>query len=338
MKDSNFEPPVLKPPVKDFPPANLAGRPNVLLGLRIALAVLVVVGFAACDVAIAPAMFVYQPQDFAAVFIYAAMGAIGAQGGLLAIWSVLGPGPAWQRRVSELTIGLFWLCAWAVGYLLARQFSTRPYGVSREVWLVLCAPAIYLAAQFPLWVVRVPFRWRIEFSQAATIDRPRATLTLAELMVVTATVAVVLGLARGSHYAAEPHSRESFWPALAIGAASAAGISLAGTLPALGLILGSRRLWVGLAILIAYALLAWLITVVAIYFVAIGGMSWRPFRPLSDALYPLTPVYAGFTLGLVVPLILARSVGYRLRWGRPSAVHQQGDPGVMPTSRDNSLH
>lgn len=205
-----------------------------------------------------------------------------------------------RRRI---VLALFWLA----GYLVATQ-DYMSYRERSEAWLALSVPLIYLAAQTPLWVARIFLRWRLETPRTNHGGSTYRPLSLAEIMIFTATVSLSFAAAR---LVSSGEEFIPYWPSMAIACAIAAGLGLATTLPILFLILGLRRLSLGTAILAAYAAISLIITVV---------VSCAFFRAqVDDLLFSLSPTLAGFVVAITVPLVIPRWFGYRLAWGREIA-------------------
>jgi len=135
--------------------------------------------------------------DLAAiVFVTACIRAIGAQAGLLAIWSVLAPAPWSRRLLVGVSSTLVVYGAWVIGYSLhASSASQRAYFADR-LWIdvvatFLCLPLLLIAVQIPLWAMRLWCRWRImhqaDCEQAAFIPT-----RIRDLMIATGVVAAAL--------------------------------------------------------------------------------------------------------------------------------------------------
>src|SRR4029453_2540951 len=121
------------------------------------------------------------------------------------------------------------LC-WSGGFGLAVGGGRVPPIIAATV--ALGVPLVSIAAQFPLWVARQWFGWRLVREQAEGAEPP---LAIRDLMLATLVVAVSLALAR---LAPSPDKGE-MWPVWGVACAVATVISSIALLPAGALLLRS---------------------------------------------------------------------------------------------------
>src|SRR5205823_1817515 len=109
----------------------------------------------------------------------------------------------------------------------------NPYGGAQRlfpfIWLLL-APILFYACQFPLWIFRSLFRWRIAKVQQGEPGKvPR--LSIAGILAATAVIALSLGAVRlGYHLILQmggtAESEKAWWTLTGIWAAVITVISL----------------------------------------------------------------------------------------------------------------
>jgi hypothetical protein len=274
-------------------------------GILAALAV--VVAFAICDFAVFPLMWTVPLRMLGENIGLAMLGVIAAQGCLLSLCSSLGPGTIVYRRIVESIVGLVWISTLAAGYRTSLMLNPelRRFLTGAEVWIVLFAPSLYIGIQFPLWIVARIFHWRLAMAQQGPNHEPTRRLTLSDLLMTIAGVAVALATARTAFYIHGLYL--DGWIGLGIFVLVAAGISLVSSLPATVLVLRLDWLVLGLGLLGAYALAALIAT--CLFATLFMGTQ-------SDEVFEWVLLFAGFVLALTGPLCLARGFGYRLKWGR----------------------
>lgn len=273
--------------------------------------VLFVVIFAVMDFLV-PAMSVGSQSEAVGMFL---LGLIAGQFALLSIWAVLGPQPVLVRWPLMLLT--------AMGLLLIVFLGAIPIGGVRTdagaFLLPFCwLPLIFLAAQSPLWILRLLTGCRIV---DATVDdrRPSNDLRqfdLRQMFVATTAIAVILAVGRLSFYfdseqyrfgGAETHETQ-MWFELLIVCLSCAVWSALVTIPCLGAVFVVRNLAVGLIGVIVY----------------VGIMTWPVATGLTLISNPgrgeSFEAMFGFTTGLATVLLcslhLLRAAGYRLLWVR----------------------
>jgi hypothetical protein len=286
----------------DFPPPPGWSRRRLaaLMGIP-------VIWFALGNGAILKLMDVFSSGDWGAFWVFWCGGAMPAQLGLLAIWGALGPGKGWRRILLCMAVGAFWILAWAGGRFLPMD---RNFNFNRaEFSPALCLPLVLIAAQLPLWALRVFARWRLVQEDGAAFSPP-PQMSIAGILVATTVVGATLASARFGAHLWDASSSSSWWLGLGIACAAAAGLSL--TLLAPVCYLGLRMRPAPLGLLLSLLFLLLVIAVAAT--MAYWNMG-APGRPFGSYL-AIPSVSAGFVVSLLAPLALLRMFDFRLRWGR----------------------
>ena len=298
---------------KDLPPLPplhwKPARKGWSLGLILAL---FFVGCLVVNITMLPVSDKARPGNLAEWWIALGMGLIGAEAGLLAIAGVFGPGSTLRRHLVVIPAATALCLAWFLGYVLVWLMHDQSYLVfprpKETAAVMLIIPALFCASESPLWIFRALLQWRIKPPQDAPRARP-PQLSIAGILAATAAVALSLGGVRLGRYGITGVGEGDWWLGTGVAAAFTAGISLA-VLPIVTCVI--FRAWSQVVgVLVAFA---W-ISIVAIALIAIISKmngSWPP----SDAIRPLVIVTSSFAFGLAGPLLLARSFGYRLLWGK----------------------
>ncbi len=270
------------------------------------LGVLASLGLAA-DIAVVPLMDVFSKDDWGAVWVYACAGVIVAQGGAMTIWLAWGAERFWVRLLFHWLLAAAGLAAWLLGVRAAEGLGDFVEAL-RIVGPAL--PLVSLAAQTPLWIVRQGLGWRLVRlgAESAASDAPDDPLSIRDLLVATLLAGISLAAARGVD-GGNSHG-PNFWLGWGVAVAVSAGLSLVALLPAGGWLLGLR-------------LFAWSSAVTALYAVLAVAAMWIVFlfivtRPGLGAwqLTGLSIVVFVFTATLTLAALAARSLGYRLIYGR----------------------
>lgn len=266
--------------------------------------------FTVANASIFPLLSVIEGEEILLMaFMAACYGAIGAQMALLAIWCTLVP-LHWVRRA--LAVALFAIVlygAWAAGFAF---FAFQHDFLRDDFWRVfatglLCLPLLLLAAQTPLWIMRIWFRWRIVHRD----DGPSTTfqpLGIRDLMIATAVIAMALAAAQYALSINSPSGDGSI-VGLVIAAVIVMVISTITLLPAVLASLHARRLLLALGLVFGVD-----IAVVVVYVTIMVVLTGAPLD--SEVFVGFPMLAAGFFLSLTVPLLIARMLGYRLLWGR----------------------
>ncbi len=287
---------------------------------------LVAVGafYIVCNISIAPLTYQYDPSDWPAVFVFAGIGVIFSQGGLVAIWGVFGTGSIAARMAIGFGIGILFYAYWMLGLSGALYFS----GISRSiadveiVWKVLlCLPLVYLSIQFPLWIAKVFCRWTIERSHNVAFRQIPQTLTIRKMMLATGMIAGSLGAVRlteGGEFA----SGTEFWIGQLIAMSITVGFSLVSTIPTMAIMLRARNVSTAIIWLCIYCVLAFFI-----YFSirAMFSSYWGRIDEWEGVCFVVFT--ASFGTWLAIPLWIVRRGGYQLRWGKESETERMKRDG-----------
>jgi hypothetical protein len=253
------------------------------------------------------------------IIVPVALGIIGcvlAQGCLLAAWLAWGDGPFLRRLAAHWIVAASLYAVWLMGFGVANAlFGSIPPQIAATV--ALGVPLVSLAAQFPLWVTRQLFGWRLVREQAdegqsselpkTPPSQPPKTerLSIRDLMLATVVVAVTFALAR---LAPSPDAGE-MWPVWGVGSTVACVISSISLLPAGVLLLRQRPLSRGLAWSSLYAL-----SLISLIWVAVALLRWfAPGMLAPRAIYVgLSSLMFTFAATLTLAASIARDRGYRL--------------------------
>ena len=254
------------------------------------------------------------PNDIRVYLVAFGLGAIGAEPGLLAIAAVFGPGTAWRRHLlAILLVVVLTYFAFAGNSLAESLFSMTTFYGAQNWPFALLVPILFYSCQLPLWPLRSVYCWRIaEHGKAKSAPR----LSIAGILLATGAIAVALGAVRLGHHlmllvlpAGANIDAPLWWLVVGLWAAPIAVISLV-VLPVFTLAIFRTKspLW---GVLGAAAWSALLFeTAITIVRLASGG--W----PTAIPWHLLATIVAGFTVGLILPLLIVRLCGYRLFWGR----------------------
>lgn len=281
----------------------------------------ITVGFIALNFLLLPIAFMVPstpPSVIGSIVACLSIGAIGAEPGLLAIAAVFGPGSTWRRQcVVALLVLVLALSGFASFVATKVVYSHRAYflDISEVLPFTLLLPILFLACQMPLWFFRSLLSWRIaNQEQAATEMPPRPSI--AGILAATAVVALGLGSVRLGHYLMSQMGQvesQQWWLITGISAAFAAAISMVALPPFTGAIFRTKSPLLGVMGAVAWTLFLFG-SAIAIIRWANGG--W----PVPIPWYPFAANVAGFTMGLLGPLVVVRLFGYRLLWGRKQKI------------------
>jgi hypothetical protein len=304
-------PPIRLLPVADAPPSSLGWWLGSFA-----------IGFAALNFLFLPVIWAINSvgplsalATYIAVYLVAfLMGAMSAQPGLLAIAAVFGSGTTWRRHVIVFSVVLLLALSGAVSIFVEEKVHQVGISPGGQIWpCMLLVPILFCACQLPLWPLRSLCCWRIaKDDQSASEQAPR--LSIAGIFSATAVIALSLGAVRFgrdslSFLAGAQADSQMWWLLTGIWAAVIFTISLA-VLPLFTVaIFRTRSRLLGAAGATAWSALLF-VTAITITRLASGG--W----PFPFPWHWLAAIVAGFTVGLVVPLMVVRLYGYRLLWGR----------------------
>jgi hypothetical protein len=240
------------------------------------------------------------------VVIPIALGMVGcviAQGNLLAAWLAWGDAPILRRLLTHWKIAAGLYLIWLVGFGMALGWNGIPPLIAATV--ALGVPLVSLGAQFPLWLARQLFGWRLVREHADVAPTGERPLTIRDLMLGTVVVAATLALAR---LAPSPDGKD-LWIPWGVAVTVASVISSIALLPAGPLLLRSRTLsrglyWSGLYAG-AWIALPWILVAVLRFYGSVRLPPWQLFVGLSSLM--LT-----FAATLTLTAAIARDRGYRL--------------------------
>ena len=258
------------------------------------------------DLLVFPLMETFQQRDWGAVWVYACMGIIGAQGGADGL-AGMGPGAVLVAAADALvpsSRGVFILATWRPRFGWIRRAFWEGMGIVGPA-----LPLISLAAQAPLWIVRHAFGWRLVRADAsAAAVRP---LSIRDLMLAM----LIAGLA----LAAVPRRRR--WP-----------FDWGGVLDRLGhrcrdrhrrkydrlaarrrLPTGNPKIHASASLMALYAMVAVTAVWVVFLFIIPGP------RPNAWELTGISIVVLSFATMLMLAALAARNWGYILIHGRRGA-------------------
>jgi len=236
------------------------------------------------------------------------VGSVLAQGCLLAAWLAWSDGPFLRRLLAHWKIAAGLYLIWLVGFGLANARHGKVPPLIAAI-VALGVPLVSLAAQFPLWVARQWFGWRLVREQAEAAHSSEPPLAIRDLMLATLVVAVALALAR---LAPSPDAGE-MWPVWGVAVTVASVISSISLLPAGALLLRMRLFSRGLVWSGLYAA-AW----IALPCVVVAVLWWyAPAMLAPRAIYVgLSSLMFMFAATLILTAVIARDRGYRLTGGR----------------------
>jgi hypothetical protein len=218
------------------------------------------------------------------------------------LWVVWGPGPFVKRLLVLYGVGIVLYLAWAIAFVAAFRDRGPPGGILQFCAAVLCSlPPVCLAAQLPLWPLRIYLGWRIERNESLA-PRPQA-LSIADVLASTAVAAVNLAAIR--LIPADYRGGSQFWVGWGIAGVSIAGASAVLLIPAL-LYFCQMQSPGG-------AIAAWIVHIGAVFAFAVAAFSiFTQINPPGDAIVLSLIGFYAFGGALAIPLLVVHSHGYRL--------------------------
>jgi len=171
-------------------------------------------------------MVAVRPEPHAKPLEYVTIGLVFGtffgQALLASAWVALGPLPL----VWRLPLSLVWLAALVVA--LAMNISIHGPRGDQEIIVVFACAAFgqWLLAQAPLWGLAVGYGLRVRHASntSPALARKDQQFGIRQLLIVTAIVAVVLGIGRAIAIAIAPHVNLEYEPLLIISFLAVAGI------------------------------------------------------------------------------------------------------------------
>ena len=278
--------------------------------------VLLLVIFGAVDFFM-PAMMRGSQSEVVGMFL---VGMIAGQFSLLSIWAVLGPQPVFVRWPLTLLTAMGLLLIVVLGVIAV---DGPPPDAVFVIWLFSWLPLMFLAAQSPLWIVKLLTGCRIV---RATVEdtlpaEGSRQFDLRQMFAATAAIAVILTVARLSFYVDSDQYHfggveTQMWLELLTACLVCAAWSAFVTIPCLGAVFVARNPTVGLIGVIVYASM---VTCLIAF-----GMTWMFGSSEDEPAVSMIGLNAGSTIVLLCSLYLLRFVGYRLLWVRRKSVVVEG--------------
>ena len=262
----------------------------------------------ACDVLMMPVVssFSGPPRALQWALTFGVVGCVLAQGNLLAAWLAWSGGPFLPRLATHWVIAAGLYSVWLVGFGLVAG-NRVPVILAATVGMGV--PVVSIAAQFPLWVARQWFGWRLVRYEHEADHSSEPPLAIRDLMVATLVVAVSLALAR----VAPSPDRGPVWPVWAVAFVVASAISSIALLPAGAMLLRmhpfSRGLAWGGLYAGAWIVLPWII-------VGVLRVTGAVMLPPVAVFVGLSSLMLTFAATLILTAVIARDRGYRLTAGR----------------------
>jgi hypothetical protein len=273
------------------------------------------------------------------------VGCVLAQGCLLAAFLAWGEGPFLRRLATHWLIALGLYLVWLVGFVLS--FVRDPGAPNMAASVALGVPLVSIAAQFPLWLARQFWGWRLvrdretnplALGEAGTAPQawsrrpgegfeidtepvgdpvPDRKLAIRDLMLATLVVAVALALARLAPLDGKDKDAGPVWLFAFVVAAVISSITL---LPAGAWLMRRQVFRRGLLWSILYAS-AW----IALVWTIAAATWWFAPRFLAPrAIYVgISSFMFTFSATLILTALIARSRGYRLTGGRNRPPHDR---------------
>jgi hypothetical protein len=261
------------------------------------------------------------PQVF---IIFTSFGCILAQGSLLAAWLVWSDAPFSRRLLWHWIVAGSLCCIWLIGLALA-----KPPAGFREVGftVALTVPLVSLGAQFPFWIVRMLFGWRLVRITSLPSAAPRAEqpLSIRDLFLATLIVAISFAVARLSPGAQQEPEFRFAWGLFMTAAATICAIAI---LPAAAILLRPRPFHRAVTYSLAYASVPIIFLWTTVAVVRFYGLTNLPPWFIFVGLTCLILAYAGTA---ILAAAAARDRGYLLAWGRKPAIFHAHLP-IQPES------
>lgn len=263
--------------------------------------------FLVSDFAIAPCADQWGPHEWGAMFVYGSAGPLLAQFAILPAWLVLGSPAYWLRLMlvwsaALVAYGAWWLGFAATGWIDGISDSDARHALA----LLLLLPAVSLAIEAPLWLLRLGFGWRI--ARPSHELPAHHKLSIRDMLLATTLVACALAAARiAARLVGDSDADEAgFWQTLGISVISLGGGSAVLLAPILWLALRVERTALAVAAAVAHILVLG-----AIWMSAAILLEWVPDRGAWGYL-GVTVTTVSFAACVSAPFWLARLQGYRL--------------------------
>jgi hypothetical protein len=266
---------------------------------------LVPLGYLVVDLAFLPMVrIIGRPRPFTDLFILfllATVGIILSQFVCGAIWLVFGPYGIVKRSIILVAYTAAALLAFTISLLSFRDWSPLIWqDVVRP--LFTCIPIILISLAVPLWLARGWLRWRVEPEQPRSNSR---SMSILDMMLSTAFLGFALALPK---FAGGTDANFIILSSLANGLLTGTLV----TMPIIAFALRSRTFLAGIAFTTLLVFLETVLLCCVAFSFDLGQSGLTIAMPAS--------LFCGFTLGVALPLLLAKQWGYRLRWGKQSAL------------------
>jgi len=251
----------------------------------------------------APAVAFLLPPDMRYLpLIWLGSSVLVAQLMLLAVWLGLGSGAISVRLVTS-AVGCAWAAWWACLPQIVLQDSAEryPFILSTFLGCVAIWAGVFLAVR------RYSAELRLAMQSSAVSVRRPSQFSILHILIVTAVVAIVLGLARGAEATREDGSGWNYWVATALTLVT----FFINLYCAVWATLGEARVGWRLCLVLVVALLLGVAVALTSNIQLLG---WWLFAALVLAMSAPTAIVAA-------SLLVVRSCGYRL-------VPKGGDPAV----------
>jgi len=245
------------------------------------------------------------------MLLAALVGVMTAEAGVLAVWLVWSEWPLPLKFTLHWLTGLFLFGCWGVGYLVAVPASaqlTRDHRVQDLVITAGCLPAISLAVQTPLWIVRTLFGWRLLRGGGRLATESK--LSISGLFVGTTIVAASFGCLRLAGMPLAENAND-YWLAWGMAGVALLFASAVVLLPLVVILLRTKRNKLGIGGALAWCL--GLGIIIELPLLKTLGAIGAPRAPDAWLTVAVVTVYVASALATVgVPLAIARTQGYRL--------------------------
>jgi hypothetical protein len=282
------------------------------------LAILLVIAFAWCDFSIIPLMEAANgPANLAAILMFALMGTIFAQAGLVSLAAVFSEAPFWRRLIGCGSAVIVLWGIWELGFIASQLYegwSWRSDGDYVDVirYTGLALPLAAIAIQWPLWFFRLYLGWRLH-----KIELPESTgrpLSIRDYLIGTAIAALAVTFAR----LAPPESWDltDYWPGWLLFFGIAGALSLAFVVPAILLMFCVSDWRIGYCLVIAYGLVTGGVFLgMVLYFDENFRGNIRTWNGVWEAL-SIVVAFVTFGIFFGAGLKAARNLGFELVVGR----------------------
>lgn len=250
-----------------------------------------------------------NPPPFLPPIALGFFGCTLAQGNLLAAWLVWSSKPFARRLTLHWGIAAGLYSLWRAGAALAINLPLEFDNIRLTVLFLV--PLISLAAQFPLWIVRNFFGWRL-VRPGEAVELADAPLRIRDLMLATILVALTFALVR----LAPPSYEREFWAVMAVWSAVTVVISTITILPAAAVLMRTASFRFGIMMGGIYAGFF-----IALIWLFVGISYWQGIYkgPPYFVVVGISCLILSFASTVILAANVARSHGYRLAWGLRSS-------------------